>query len=182
MKSFNHPTLLSEHFLLNRPYSPESSSEQTLNYDWYSATFNSAAEYELHLINDMGIEPGLVSIFENLPFTGKFTEPDTADSCSSASTMASDSLQELKTIACPKCDNLYKNLQGMHQHMAKMHQKRRKPAVCEECGKGFKHKYALKFHERQVHEGATKVQCQKCGKSVYNKYMVSRHHAVCGKS
>ena len=52
---------------------------------------------------------------------------------------------------------------GMHQNVNKL-------AECHICFKKFKHKYALKFHIKQVHEGSTKVQCPACLKLVYNNY------------
>ena len=66
--------------------------------------------------------------------------------------------------------------------MAKVHNAGDKAAACELCGKQFRHKYAVKFHVRQVHEKATRVDCSRCGKQVYNKYMLVKHQLVCSAS
>ncbi|CAG9327745.1 unnamed protein product [Blepharisma stoltei] len=78
-------------------------------------------------------------------------------------------------ISCPKCLKSCKSQKGLQQHMGRAHINRKKKVKCEKCGKAFKHKHALRFHERQVHEKSTRVVCKYCGVSKYNKYTLASH-------
>ena len=71
-----------------------------------------------------------------------------------------------------------KGMKGLKQHLAKTHADINRSITCQDCGKTFRHKHALKFHVRQVHERATRVICKICNRSVYNKYMIPRHMKV----
>lgn len=76
---------------------------------------------------------------------------------------------------CPICDAEFVSRKGMMQHKAKMHENLNKSVPCNLCGKFFKHKYALSFHVKQVHEKSTRVKCQLCSKVLYNKYAHKSH-------
>mmetsp|Transcript_15508 Transcript_15508/g.28113 ORF Transcript_15508/g.28113 Transcript_15508/m.28113 type:complete len:155 (-) Transcript_15508:158-622(-) len=79
------------------------------------------------------------------------------------------------TQICSQCSQECASLKGLKQHIAKSHGGIKKKALCATCGKRFTHRNALKFHQRQVHEKATRVECPVCFKAVYNKYMLSKH-------
>lgn len=76
---------------------------------------------------------------------------------------------------CTICNTVFTTYKGMKQHMGKKHNTKNKPSRCNKCGKKFRHKYALKFHVKQVHDQATKTKCQYCEKSLYNKYTLAKH-------
>jgi uncharacterized Zn-finger protein len=78
-------------------------------------------------------------------------------------------------VKCPVCLNEFKSNKGLSQHHAKTHAAPAKSQPCEVCGKMFKHKYAVKFHVRQVHDKQTQVKCPTCGKEIYNKYSLQKH-------
>ena len=80
---------------------------------------------------------------------------------------------------CEICLTHFSTFKGMKQHMGKMHLNKDKQTKCRICSKRFKHKYALKFHIRQVHECSTKVTCPTCFKLVYNKYSLKKHQTSC---
>jgi len=76
---------------------------------------------------------------------------------------------------CVFCNIRFKNNTGLNQHLGKKHFIGNRNSVCSICNKAFKHKYALKFHVRQVHEKTTRVKCSICNKTCYNKYVLHRH-------
>lgn len=76
---------------------------------------------------------------------------------------------------CPICEVQLLNQQGLSQHIGKQHTKKAKGSYCPLCRKKFKHKYAVRFHVKQVHAQATRVVCPHCGCSIYNKYMLRTH-------
>lgn len=76
---------------------------------------------------------------------------------------------------CPFCRMTFKNSAGLKQHLGKMHFVYDKVCECHVCSRKFKHKHALKFHIKQVHEKKTRVQCTACGKTLYNKYVLKNH-------
>mmetsp|Transcript_32733 Transcript_32733/g.56977 ORF Transcript_32733/g.56977 Transcript_32733/m.56977 type:complete len:160 (+) Transcript_32733:1060-1539(+) len=76
---------------------------------------------------------------------------------------------------CPECLVEFASYKGLMQHKAKIHDRLVKTVPCNQCGKCFKHKYALEFHVRQVHEKSTRVQCGVCLKILYNKYAYKSH-------
>jgi hypothetical protein len=80
-----------------------------------------------------------------------------------------------KSSDCPVCQGRFASYKGMMQHRSKTHDKQVKHVQCEVCPKRFKHKYALKFHVRQVHERVTRKQCTICTKELYNKYTYRSH-------
>jgi uncharacterized C2H2 Zn-finger protein len=78
-------------------------------------------------------------------------------------------------VKCPLCMQEFKSNKGLSQHHAKTHTDLVKSVPCGVCGKLFKHKYAVKFHVRQVHDKQTQVKCLECGKELYNKYSLRKH-------
>ena len=96
-------------------------------------------------------------------------------------TNASDSLEfeepRLEPLECRKCHKLYSTRRGLNQHMGKVHSTKRRHCVCTQCGSSFRHKYALRFHMKQVHDKTTRVTCHLCGLQLYNKYMLPKHLA-----
>ena len=141
--------------------------------------FPSASSLRDHMVAEYGIEPELQDFLDISLGIDSFSEPGTPGSVDSASTVATELDRPSVVLQCPKCKKECRNYKGLRQHLAKIHQNRKKPVSCEECGKGFKHKHALKFHIRQVHEKATRVTCDRCGKAVYNKYMLKKHSLTC---
>lgn len=86
-----------------------------------------------------------------------------------------DVIKKESDFKCTICNTVFTTFKGMKQHMGKKHNTKNKPSRCNKCGKKFRHKYALKFHVKQVHEQATKTKCPHCDKSLYNKYMLAKH-------
>lgn len=78
-------------------------------------------------------------------------------------------------VECPLCCQEFKSKKGLSQHHAKVHVAPVKAMPCGVCGKLFKHKYAVKFHIRQVHDKETQVKCPVCCKLIYNKYTLKKH-------
>lgn len=76
---------------------------------------------------------------------------------------------------CSLCQVEFVSSKGLMQHIAKIHNKVVKTVPCSRCDKYFKHKYALEFHVKQVHDKSTRVQCQVCFKVLYNKYAYRSH-------
>mmetsp|Transcript_31262 Transcript_31262/g.54298 ORF Transcript_31262/g.54298 Transcript_31262/m.54298 type:complete len:161 (+) Transcript_31262:69-551(+) len=83
--------------------------------------------------------------------------------------------EEASAIVCMICKQQCRSRKGLKQHVAKRHTKLKRHEKCPICNKRYTHKNALKFHQKQVHEKANRVQCQVCLKDVYNKYMLSKH-------
>mmetsp|Transcript_32731 Transcript_32731/g.56961 ORF Transcript_32731/g.56961 Transcript_32731/m.56961 type:complete len:179 (+) Transcript_32731:4871-5407(+) len=88
---------------------------------------------------------------------------------------AATPLKHKSKSKCPECQVEFVSHKGMMQHKAKIHDKLVKTVPCTQCGKCFKHKYALEFHVKQVHEKSTRVQCEMCFKVLYNKYAYRTH-------
>jgi hypothetical protein len=76
---------------------------------------------------------------------------------------------------CQECQSEFVSYKGMMQHKAKIHDKLERKVPCQQCGKCYKHKYALEFHVKQVHEKSTRVKCSLCLKVLYNKYAHRTH-------
>ncbi|CAG9318113.1 unnamed protein product [Blepharisma stoltei] len=86
------------------------------------------------------------------------------------------------TFNCATCLKSFDSEKGLRQHVGKKHPRKSKNMVCETCGKGFYHKYALEFHIKQVHDKVTRSECKNCGKTFYNKYILIKHMNKCGTS
>ena len=84
-----------------------------------------------------------------------------------------------KPFMCEHCFAHFTTYKGMKQHIGKVHLTKSKHVKCPKCGNKFKHKYALKFHIKQVHESSTRVKCPECDKILYNKYTLKKHLQVC---
>lgn len=78
-------------------------------------------------------------------------------------------------IKCRLCGLSFRTRQGRNQHRGKIHHLKKKTTPCAICGKTFANKYAVKFHQVQVHEKATRVRCEECHKDFYNKYELVKH-------
>jgi hypothetical protein len=90
-------------------------------------------------------------------------------------TQTSEQLIAERARKCTVCSQPCAGYKGMRQHMAKAHTSISKNVECTICGKLFKHKNAVKFHQRQVHDKTTRVNCPVCDKEIYNKYMLKKH-------
>lgn len=86
-----------------------------------------------------------------------------------------DESEETDSVTFTCCQMNFLGKRGLNQHIGKQHSQSEKTIICGQCGKTYKHKNALNFHVKQVHERATRVRCLKCGKLVYNKYMLKNH-------
>lgn len=89
-------------------------------------------------------------------------------------TLSSPTIQKTKS-RCQECQAQFVSLKGLNQHKAKIHDKLVKNVNCSICCKWYKHKYALDFHVKQVHEKSTRVKCDICMKLLYNKYAHRKH-------
>ncbi|XP_014226069.1 uncharacterized protein LOC106651891 [Trichogramma pretiosum] len=74
------------------------------------------------------------------------------------------------TIACPRCDKMFKNTSTLKQHL-RIHEDQR-PYKCNECGVGFNRRDGLRLHMR-VHQksnsrGLRECICQVCGEKFPN--------------
>lgn len=90
-------------------------------------------------------------------------------------TQTPENLNIERTRKCSICSQPCAGYKGMRQHIAKAHSNISKSVGCPTCGKCFKHKNAVKFHQRQVHDKSTRVECPVCHKEIYNKYMLQKH-------
>jgi endogenous inhibitor of DNA gyrase (YacG/DUF329 family) len=93
----------------------------------------------------------------------------------STQTFESNSSSGFPSRQCPECSQFFVSHKGMKQHMAKAHMNLNKQTKCPLCFKAYKHRFAVRFHIKQVHEKATRVECPKCKKTLYNKYILSKH-------
>jgi len=107
----------------------------------------------------------------------KFLDLDLGISLDSLPSKKPETTPNSPQSPCPKCQKTFKSFKGLKQHLAKAHQKQRRSSICSICGKGFKHKYARKFHIDQVHNASTRAECTLCGKVLYNKYLLTKHTA-----
>jgi len=136
-----------------------------------SQVFESPVSYRDHILASFSLDPELVE-FLNLELRiGTKEPPDTPQTALSDCTQNSD----LEDHYCHLCDKVCKGQKGLSQHIGKSHSFQKRSWICKICGKGFKHNHALKFHNRQVHEGSTRVRCHLCGKILYNKYALPQH-------
>ncbi|CAG9323639.1 unnamed protein product [Blepharisma stoltei] len=134
--------------------------------------FESPLQYRDHLIQDFELDHDSISF---LQFSlGLETETDSIESPRSPGS-CSTTESESDEIECPTCGKSFKGHKGLQQHIGKAHSSKEKGAICTICHKAFKHQHALTFHDRQVHQKATRVTCGICGLSVYNKYMLTKH-------
>lgn len=76
----------------------------------------------------------------------------------------------------------FTSYKGMRQHLGKVHETKNKPSKCPKCNSSFRHKYALRFHIKQVHEKSTRATCPNCSKVMYNKYLVIKHLQRCNRA
>lgn len=127
--------------------------------DLYEHASNSSLDSE----STKSIEPETVSKSEQHTLEIKLPYPIIPDD------------EQTRVFVCSMCQATFKKYKGMRQHIGKVHMTQDSQCVCSECGKMYKHKYALKFHRIQVHERATRVSCPYCDKTLYNKYMLNRH-------
>lgn len=91
------------------------------------------------------------------------------------STQTAECSSSFPSRQCPECSQFFVSHKGMKQHMAKAHMNLNKQTKCPVCFKAYKHRFAVRFHIKQVHEKATRVECPKCKKTLYNKYILSKH-------
>lgn len=76
---------------------------------------------------------------------------------------------------CPYCDSRFANGRSLDLHVTMLHQEvnpDETPSTCEECGKVFLTKKALRFHMNS-HEPA--MPCEVCGKVFKAKMLLTRH-------
>ncbi|CAG9310022.1 unnamed protein product [Blepharisma stoltei] len=134
--------------------------------------FDTPLQLRDHLIKDFELDTDSISFLQFRLGLGYETHtvgsPKSADSCSTTES-------ECDEVECPTCGKFFKGHKGLQQHIGKAHSSKEKGVTCSICHKTFKHQHALTFHDRQVHQKATRVTCGICGASVYNKYMLSKH-------
>ncbi|CAG9314874.1 unnamed protein product [Blepharisma stoltei] len=134
--------------------------------------FESPLQYRDHLIQDFELDRDSISFLHfrlGLELSTEVPDsPASVDSCSTAES-------ENDELECPTCGKFFKGHKGLQQHIGKAHSSKDKGVTCSICHKTFKHQHALTFHDRQVHQKATRVTCGICGLSVYNKYMLIKH-------
>ena len=83
------------------------------------------------------------------------------------------------SATCEECCLFFDSQKGFMQHQGKVHQTKYKYSKCSECNKKFKNKYAVRFHQKQVHDKTTREKCPSCGKEFYNKYLIPDHLLKC---
>lgn len=96
-------------------------------------------------------------------------------------TQTSCTSPSISSRQCSECNQMFVSHKGMKQHMAKAHMNLNKQTKCPLCFKAYKHRFAVRFHIKQVHDKATRVECPQCKKMLYNKYILTKHmesHAV----
>lgn len=131
------------------------------------STFSDPRALREHMIQEFDIQPELLI----------FLDADLGiESGDSSPSTYSGSNSEVLETPCHKCHKVCKGIRGFNQHYGKVHVKKKKHAVCKLCASAFRSKYALRFHIKQVHDQATRVQCEICGMVLYNKYMLTRHN------
>ena len=83
------------------------------------------------------------------------------------------------SATCEECCLFFETQKGFMQHQGKVHQTKYKYSKCPDCNKKFKNKYAVRFHQKQVHDKTTRERCPTCGKEFYNKYLIPDHLLKC---
>ncbi|CAG9319568.1 unnamed protein product [Blepharisma stoltei] len=135
--------------------------------------FETPYALKAHLLNEFELNEESIAFFNVEEGLEENSEPSTTTDISDQKCHEAK-LEEI-LLKCPSCDKICKGHKGLGQHIGKKHSRKRKNSTCKQCGKGFRQKYALKFHIRQVHEEATKVICDFCAKEIYNKYSLLKH-------
>ncbi|XP_055682139.1 zinc finger protein 493-like [Lutzomyia longipalpis] len=77
---------------------------------------------------------------------------------------------------CPHCEKLYGSIQNVEIHIRAVH-KNEKPFICEECGKSFVTKGALKEHHIS-HTDERSFQCSHCPKKYKSLPRLKMHEDV----
>lgn len=135
--------------------------------------FRTKNDVELHIISES------LALTTNHDFSNE--DPCTSYQTSTFRLPLFESLviEQKEEFVCEQCRLEFKSYKGMKQHIGKMHLTKYKHAKCHLCSKCFRHKYAVKFHIKQVHEKSTRASCKKCGKEFYNKYLLNNHFKTC---
>jgi len=79
-------------------------------------------------------------------------------------------------IPCQQCDLVFKNEVYMQRHVRKVHSNL--SYTCDECGKSFRTKAALKIHISGVHLKEKKYKCEQCEYRAISKQKL-KVHALC---
>ena len=76
---------------------------------------------------------------------------------------------------CEDCDKVYKNKDGLRQHIKIKHSTSVESVQCTKCDKYFVNKYSLNDHLRQVHPSKLHS-CSFCGSSFKASIGIKRKH------
>lgn len=85
--------------------------------------------------------------------------------------------QESKAITCQKCKLLFygrSRVSNLNKHVGALHVKKR-PHVCEVCGKAFQYFYKLNRHKESVHLGLKPYACPDCEKHFSDRSNMTKH-------
>ncbi|CAG9328266.1 unnamed protein product [Blepharisma stoltei] len=135
--------------------------------------FRSQSDVEIHLLSENSTFPkfGIAN--------GEETVIQYEKSALILPLFSSLDIEEKEEFVCQQCRLEFKSYKGMKQHIGKMHLTKYKHSKCPLCTKNFRHKYAVKFHIKQVHEKSTRASCKNCGREFYNKYLLNNHTKTC---
>lgn len=85
--------------------------------------------------------------------------------------------QDTKAITCQKCKLLFygrSKVSNYNKHIGATHLKKR-PHVCDLCGKAFQYVYKLNRHRESVHLGLKPFHCPDCKKQFSDRSNMTKH-------
>lgn len=87
------------------------------------------------------------------------------------------SIRESNALICQKCKLLFygrSRVSNLNKHVGATHLKKR-PHICEECGKAFQYAYKLSRHRDSVHRGLKPYRCPDCDKQFSDRSNMTKH-------